>query len=173
MLGLMDLSKETLLAACKGDVRKLPSFIVHDDQAWPWPDNVRPAKGKIHIRRTTFNNTVARQVPVKPGLWVRPDAQEFFIDLRPDQLGGTSDVGLLQPDAGNADTARTVALADEGGRLPGDEGYGAPVVERSKGGKVEPDDLERVARDPDKRGVQSSVFSGVRDTEPVAMGDDD
>jgi hypothetical protein len=170
---VLDLSKETLLRACKGDIRKLPSFIVHDDDAWPWFNSVRPAKGKIHMRRSTFNRVVAPQVPVKPGLFVRADAQEFTIDLRVDQLEGSSDIASAAPDAKNHDTARRVAVADEAGRLPDEEDYGTQIVERSPGREVDRDDLERIARDPEKRGIGSAVFSGVRDTEPDPVGDDD
>jgi len=171
---VLDLSPATLLAACKGDVSKLPSFVVHDDEAWPWFNTVRPAKGKLHMRRTTFNRVVAPQVPVKPGLWIRHDAQEFFIDLDTHHLQGSSDAALKDPGAKNHDTARKVAVADEAGRLPDEEGYGTASVGRSSRGPVDPEDLERIARDPERRAVRSSAFDGLRDTErDVAAGDND
>jgi hypothetical protein len=94
---VLDLSIATLAKACKGDVSKLPSFVVHDDEAWPWFNKVRPAKGKIHIRRSTFNRVVVGQVPVRPGIWLRVDAQEFFIDLQPHHLGGATPAGETRP----------------------------------------------------------------------------
>ena len=170
---VLDLSRETLLRACKGDVKKLPTFVVHDDDAWPWATKVRPAKGAIHVRRSTFNNVIAPQVPVKPGLFVRMDAQEYLIDLKPHHLQGSEDQAQHDPKGNNHDAARKLAVADEVGRLPDEEDYGTKVVERSPWGKAQRDDLERIARDPNRNGVRSSLFSGVRDTEPVAMGDDD
>jgi hypothetical protein len=159
----LDLSIPTLLKACKGDPSKLPSFVVHNDEAWPWINKVRPAKGKIHIRRSTFLRVVKGQVPLRAGLWIRPDAQEFFIDLEPHHLQGSERQG-----GSNADVARLVAGADEAGRLPDEADHGTPIPSKAHSGKVDRGDLERVARDPSRRGVRSAVLSG-RDTErPVA-----
>jgi hypothetical protein len=170
----MDLSMETLMRACKGDVSKLPSFIVHDDVAWPWHTKIRPAKGKLHMRRSTFNNVVVAELPVKPGLWVRPDAQEFFLDLKPHHLQGSEDSSTYKPGENNHQTARDMAVADAAGRLPDEDDYGTEIVERSKGRAIDPEDLERIARDPEKRGVRSSTFIGVHDTErDLAVGNDD
>lgn len=162
---VLDLSPATLLRACKGDVRKLPVFRVHDNDAWPWARSVRPAKGQLHIRRSTFERVIhAAGLPVRPGLWVKPSVQEFFIDLKPHHLGGSEDPVRL-PDATNHDTARLIAKADEAGRLPDEADYGEGIVERAAGGPVEREDLDRVAADRERRGVSSSVFSGNRDTE--------
>lgn len=170
---IIDLTPATLAKACKGDVRKLPSFVVHDDEAWPWHAKIRPAKGKLHMRRSTFLRVVAPQVPVKPGLWVRADAQEFFIDLQPHHLQGSGDAAMLPPDVKNHEQARIVAKADSVGRMPDEDGYGTQAMERSKGGAVERGDLEQVARDPEKRGV-SSTFLSRGDTERgVAASDND
>ena len=79
----LDLQISTLRQLCRGDVTRLPSFIVHDDEAWPWYNQVRPSKGDIHIRRSTFNRVVVGKVPLQPGLWVRQDAQQFFIARSP------------------------------------------------------------------------------------------
>lgn len=162
----IDLTPETLLRACKGDVRKLPKFRVHDNDAWPWAKSVRPAKGQLHIRRSTFNRIVQKSgLPVRQGMWVRPTVQEFFIDLKPHHLGGSEDTGLLIPGETNHETARTIAKADAFGRLPDEADYGERALERNTSGPVEREDLERVAADGEKRGVSSSVFSGNRDTE--------
>jgi hypothetical protein len=152
----LDLSIESLAKACKGDVSKLPSFVVHDDEAWPWFNKVRPAKGKIHIRRSTFNRVVVGQVPLRAGIWVRGDAQEFFIDLQPHHLEG-SDTGAEHK--ADARAARTVVKADEAGRLPDEDGYGEGIVERREGRQVERGDLERVAADPERGSIGSSVLS--------------
>lgn len=168
---VLDLSPATLLRACKGRVALLPSFVVHDDDAWPWFAKVRPAKGKLHMRRSTFLRVVVPQIPVRPGLWIRADAQEFFIDLKPHQLQGASD--QASPIEANHETARIVAKADAAGRLPDEADYGTTVVERPALRDEQREDLERVARDPEKRGVSSAVFSRDLDTErDVAMGND-
>lgn len=166
----LDLRPETLARACKGNAKLLPRFVVHDDDAWPWFNKVRPAKGAIHIRRSTFNRVVVPQVPVRPGLWLRADAQEFHIDLQPHHLQGGHDA---QVEGKNHHQARVVTMADEAGRLPDEEGYGAGALEQRDSRKVERDDLDRIAADPSRRGVRSSVLSG-RDTERgLAMGDHD
>lgn len=169
----LDLSIATLRRLCQGDPKRLPSFVVHDDTAWPWHASVRPAKGKIHLRRTTFNRVVATQVPVRPGLWIRPDAQEFFIALTVADLQGSSDPAAQDPSARNHSAARGVAKADEAGRLPDEADYGTPVVERPDGGGVDRDDLARIARDPEKRGVASSVLLGGDTEGTVAESDHD
>jgi hypothetical protein len=113
-----------LAKACKGDVSKLPSFVVHDDEAWPWFNKVRPAKGKIHIRRSTFNRVVVGQVPLRRrDLGPRGDAQEFFIDLQPHHLEGSRHRRrAARPTLGRR---VTVVKADEAGRLlPDEDGYG-------------------------------------------------
>lgn len=170
---VMDLSPATLLRACQGDVRKLPKFVVHDNDAWPWHNKVRPAKGAIHMRRSTFYSVVTPQIPVRPGLWVRSDAQEFFIDLKPHQLQGPADAAALEPEAKNHDAARKLAKADSVGRLPDEADYGTEALERSERRKIDRDDLERLARDPERGSVTSSVLDGGDTEGGLAMGDHD
>lgn len=156
----LNLDPKSLAAACKGNTKLLPSFIVHDDDAWPWYNKIRPAKGKLHIRRSTFLRVVTPQVPVKPGLWLRADAQEFFIDLQPHHLQGGAD---QQVEGSNAGVARIVAKADSAGRLPDEADYNARDVERSESRKVERRDLEEVASRDEKGSVRSAVLSGSDD----------
>lgn len=170
---VIDLSIDTLRRACRGDPARLPSFIVHDDAAWPWHAKVRPAKGKVHIRRSTFNRVVAGQVPLRPGLWVRDDAQEFHIDLKVHDLQGTTDEAMRDAKANPLGAARAVSAADSAGRLPDEEDYGAEIVERSESRQVERADLERVAADPERGGVRSSLLSRGDTERALAVGNDD
>ena len=149
----LDLQISTLRQLCRGDVTRLPSFIVHDDEAWPWYNQVRPSKGDIHIRRSTFNRVVVGKVPLQPGLWVRQDAQQFFID--------------------NHQAARGVAMADEAGRLPDEADYGAKAMERSEGREIDRGDLERIARDPERGSVRSTAISPGDTERALAEGDND
>lgn len=159
---VLDLSRATLIKACKGDVTRLPSFIVYDEDQWPWFNQVRPAKGKLHIRRSTFLRVVAPQVPVREGLWTGPHTQEFFIDLKAHQLGGSTDA---KPANKNHELARKIAVADEAGRLPDEADYGTPVVERSSVRQEQLRDLADIEARGEKRGVSSAVFAGVRGTD--------
>lgn len=171
---VMDLSRETLLKACKGDPSKLPAFIVHDDDAWPWFNQVRPAKGNLHIRRSTFNRVVAPQVPVVAGMFTGPSTQLFTIALKAEHLQGSSDEVLRQPGGKNHEAARMIAVADQAGRLPDEEDYRAPDMGRPKSGKIDPDDLERVAADGGRGSVRSTAFDGLHDTERnLSVGNDD
>ena len=121
----LDLSIPTLMKACKGNVKNLPSFMVHDDNVWPRYANVRTDnKGRIHMRRSTFLRVVAGKLPLREGIWHRIDVQEFYIDLKPHHLQGS---GGLAEDA-KRQVARVVSLVDDGGRSQGDEDYGdAPL----------------------------------------------
>lgn len=117
----LDLSIPSLMRACQGNVAKLPSFMVHDDAVWPRAGAVRTdSKGRVHMRRSTFNNVVAGKLPIRAGLWHRIDVQEFHIDLQPHHLQGSID----QQGGNRRTAARTVARADWAGRVPGDEDYG-------------------------------------------------
>jgi hypothetical protein len=169
---VLDLSPETLAKACKGRVEMLPSFVVHDNAAWPWHNKVRPAKGKLHMRRTTFLRVVVPQIPVRAGLFVRADAQEYYIDLQPHHLQGSTEP-KAGPAVNNMQTARIAAKADAVGRLPDEADYRAPTMGRLEGGAIDRGDFERIARDPAKRSIGSAVFSSSLDTELVAMGSGD
>jgi len=134
----IDLSRKTLLAACKGNVAMLPRFVVVDNDAWPWPESVRlDSQGRIHIRRTTFLRvTQAEQLPVKPGLWIRADSQEFFIDLKPEHIDGGADAQRMVSGDVKTKATRPVVRQDESGRSPGDEGYGEVIP--TSGGDTDP-----------------------------------
>lgn len=165
------LDKASLLRMCKGDPSRLPTFRVHSNEAWPWP--AFASKGCINIRESSFQRIVMENaLPVRPGLWVSMDCREFSIDLRADQLQGSSD--RIEPDAGNHDVARQVARVDEAGRRPHEPDYGAPVVEPRARREVDPDDLARIAADPERGSVRSTTVDGGGDTErDLAMGDHD
>lgn len=116
---VLELDPHVLGAACKGDVTKLPKFVVHDNEAWPWGAKVhQDNKNRVHMKRSTFLRVVCPQLPVKPGVWIRADAQEFSIDLQPHHIGGSaetvSDVRQV---------ARVATKADSSGRLPGHVDY--------------------------------------------------
>jgi len=112
----------TLMQACKGNVDNLPSFVVHNDDVWPaWRKTMLDSKNRIHIRRNSFNATVALQVPVRPGLWLRVDAQQFHIDLEPHHLQGGTE-GMHK--ATDHKHSRAVVQADDDGQTPGDWEYG-------------------------------------------------
>lgn len=120
----LDLSIQTLMKACKGNVKMLPSFVVHDDAVWPVAKRVQlDKKNRIHLRRSTFYRCVSSQVPVRPGLWLRSDAQEYFIDLKPHHLQGSED---MKPESGH-EHSREIVKADKQGRTELDEDYGEPV----------------------------------------------
>ncbi len=84
----INLSPASLRRLCRGNAKNLPRLCVHNNDVWPAGVVQPDAKGRIHMRRLTFENVVAPQVPTRPGLWLRPDMQEFHIDLRDDQLDG-------------------------------------------------------------------------------------
>lgn len=144
----LELSVEALAKACKGDVSKLPSFMVHDNASWPWVKSVRPDnKNRLHIRRSTFLRCVVGSVPLRAGMWLRPDVQQFFIDLQPHHLGGGVDT-----QSGASKTGRVVVKADEAGRLPGEADY-AEAVARSARRAVDTSDLAEVEKRDEKRSV--------------------
>lgn len=84
----IDLSPATIMRAARGNPANLPTFMVHDNHAWPAGVVRTDTKNRIHMRRSSFLNVVVPAVPVRPGLWHRVDMQEYHIDLRADQLGG-------------------------------------------------------------------------------------
>lgn len=115
----LDLSRESILAHCKGDVRNLPRLMVHEN-AW-WPSGVvrTDNQKRIHLCRRDLVEIVAREIPVRPGLWLGPTVQEFLIDLRPDQLQGSAD----SRHESRVTDFRKLVRADAAGRIPGEEDY--------------------------------------------------
>lgn len=149
----LDLSIPSLMAACKGNVAMLPSFMVHDDEVWPRSGVVRTDnKGRVHMRRSTFLRTVAGQIPIREGIWHRIDVQEFHIDLKPHHLQGSAD----QAGGSNRIAARAVAKIDGAGRAQGDDDYGEAVR-----GDHRPQDIERDVAEAKARGWSGSVGSTV------------
>lgn len=116
----IDLSIEGLVRACKGNIKNLPSFMVHDNDVWPWKVVRVDSRNRIHMRRAMFNSVVAGKLPIRAGLWMGKDVQEFFLDLQPHHLQGSD---LAREDTGRT-AARAVAKADESGRVEGDYGFG-------------------------------------------------
>lgn len=169
----LDLSKETLMRLCKGDPRRLPSFRVYDNAAWPYP--AMPAKGVIHIRRSSFQAIVMQnQIPVRAGLWVSGQAQDFTIDLKAHHLQGSEDPAAPVVKADQHQAARDVAQVDAAGRRKHEVDYGTAVVESRPSQQIDPDDLERIARNPERGSVRSATVDGGGDTEgSLAMGPDD
>lgn len=152
----LDLSIETLARACKGNVKLLPSFMVHDNKSWPaYKRTQLDSKNRIHIRRSTFYAVVPSQVPIRAGLWLGKDVQEFFIDLKPHHLQGSADM----EDPAGYKHSREITKTDAQGRNPGDDGYGerhAPLsLARLKELRL---DLERAKAEGESVSVRSTVF---------------
>lgn len=149
----LDLSIKSLMSACKGNVAALPSFMVHDDEVWPRSGIVRvDSKGRVHMRRSTFNRVVAGELPIRAGLWHRIDMQEFHIDLEPHHLQGSAD----QAGGNQRIAARAVARADWTGRVQGDDDYGqAPSRDHGK------QDIARDVAEAKARGTSRSIGSTV------------
>lgn len=154
MIDLIDLSIPTLMAACKGNVKALPSFMVHDNKVWTQRGAQLDNKNRIHMRRSTFLNVVVPQVPVRAGIWHGLDVQEFHIDLQPHHLQGSADMDAPK----GHQHSRVITLTDAAGRNPGDEDYGDPV---SKPNGVTQYDLNaaRAEAGGQLRGVSSSTLS--------------
>jgi hypothetical protein len=154
----LNLSRKMILASCKGNVKLLPRFVVVKDEAWPWPDNVRTdSLGRLHLQHTTFMRTVARSVPVKPGLWIAADAQEYVIDLQQHHLEGGDDQQADVTNEDKATTARPFAMKDDQGRYPGDPDYGKTLSDAF--GVAQPDlDADHDAIKGPRRGVNSTIF---------------
>ena len=122
---IIDLSMETLMTACRGDVSALPSFMVHDNALWPDPNRIQlDNKNRIHCRRSTFLQTIAAKVPIREGLWHGLGVQEFHIDLQPHHMQGGE--GAKGPEGHKH--SRKIVKVDEYGRSPGDEDYGEVAV---------------------------------------------
>jgi len=150
---ILDLSIETLMKACKGNVKNLPSFMVHDNAGWVTPGAQLDNQNRIHLRRATFLATVCEQLPVRPGLWLGPDVQEFFLDLKPHHLQGSED---MVSHNGHAHS-RVITRTDAAGRNPGDEDYGDVVPAATRlpepGETTEPDEIRGGGR-----GVKSAAI---------------
>ena len=117
----LDLSMESLIKACKGNVKALPSFMVHDNAAWPWVGSVKlDSKNRIHMRRSTFLRTVSEDLPVRAGIWHGIDVQEFHLELEAHHLGGGVD---QQKEVGHKQS-RALVMADKHGRPLGDIDHG-------------------------------------------------
>lgn len=150
----LDLSIATLARACKGNVKNLPSFVVHDNEAWTSPHAVKlDSKNRIHMRRATFLRSVSSQIPVRPGLWLRVDAQEFFIDLQPHHLQGSLDSHKIE----GHKHSRAITLTDAHGRNPGDEGYGEALSDDQRARDARKDAAE-LARRGEARGIRSTAL---------------
>lgn len=151
----LDLSVASLMRACQGDVSKLPSFMVHDNDVWPGSATVRTdGKGRVHMRRSTFNRCVAGRLPLRVGIWHRIDMQEFHIALEPHHLQGGADTA-----GGNKrQAARQLILTDAQGRVQGDEGYGEDLAGLSRPSDVARDVFEAKA-EGQSRSVRSTVLS--------------
>lgn len=147
----LDLSIEALMRACKGNVAMLPSFMVHDDAVWPRSGVVRTdSKGRIHMRRSTFNRTVAGKLPIREGIWHRIDMQEFHLDLKAHHLQGSAD----QIGGNKKQAARAVAMTDRHGRNQGDAEYG-----NNLSGHHRQQDVARDVRAAKEAGTSGSVRS--------------
>jgi hypothetical protein len=152
----LDLSIPSLMKACKGNVAMLPSFMVHDDNVWPRSGVVRTdSQGRIHMRRSAFDRTVAGQLPIREGLWHRIDCQEFHLDLKPHHLQGSSD----QEGGNRKQAARSVVKADWAGRTQGDDGYGV-TASRDHGKQDIARDVADAKAGGTSRSISSTVFGG-------------
>jgi len=159
---VIDLSIETLARACKGNVRNLPTFMVHDDHLWPAYKLIQQdSKNRLHLRRSTFNRSVASQIPVKDGLWLGPGVQEFSIDLQPHHLQGSDDmIADLK-----SRSARIVAKIDKAGLNPQDEDYGEINTGPARDTIEHDEDAVRAATGDDLRGVKAATLD-FGNTEP-------
>lgn len=150
---IIDLSIATLAKACRGDVKALPSFMVHDNASWPTQHIQLDNRNRIHLRRATFLQVVAAELPVKAGLFHGATVQEFFIELLPHHLQGSDDTAEV---AGHKHS-RAITLTDEAGRNPGEADYGDPI---SKPSGVSAADLDAAIVETDGKlgGVRSSAL---------------
>lgn len=156
----LDLSISTLAKACRGNVKNLPSFMVHNDAVWPSYQRAQlDNKNRIHMRRSTFLQVVSSALPVRAGIWHGVDVQEFFLDLQPHHLDGSADMADRQ----GYTHSRLITKTDAWGRNPGDIDYGvAPSRFDPAGAKLDMAPGKPKTRRPG-RGVRSSVFSGLGD----------
>jgi hypothetical protein len=157
----LDLSIATLAKACKGNVKNLPSFMVHQDAAWPSYRRAQlDSRNRIHMRRSTFLQVVASALPVRPGLWHGIDVQEFHLDLQPHHLDGSADMA----DRKGYRHSRLITKTDAWGRNPWDPDYD---FDPSKLNTARPQPAlgqTQLAGKRPRRGVRSTLFDGA-DTE--------
>jgi hypothetical protein len=153
----LDLSIATLARACKGNVKLLPSFMVHSDSAWPSYRRAQlDSRNRIHMRRSTFLQVVCSAMPVRPGIWHGIDVQEFYLDLQPHHLDGSADMA----DRAGYKHSRLITRTDEFGRNPWDFDYGKGLSGPSA---ARPDSSlasVELATDGPRRAVRSTVFDG-------------
>lgn len=152
----LDLNVEALAKACKGDVKLLPSFMVHDDTVFLSPTAVRlDNRNRLHIRRTTFMRSVVGQVPVRQGLWLSATVQEYFFDLKPHHLQGSDD---MAPAKGHKHS-RALIGDDGAGRIQGDYDHGGHTLR--VGGKSKLNNVPKPAkpRKPEG-GIPVSILRG-------------
>lgn len=153
----LDLDIRTLAKACKGNVKLLPSFMVHNDPSWP---SYRRAQldnhNRIHMRRSTFLQVVCTKLPVRAGIWHRMDLQEFHLDLQPHHLGGSADMA----DRKGHKHSRLITRTDEYGRNPWDFDYGKAVSGPAATRKESALAAVEFKTDGPIRAVRSTVFDG-------------
>jgi hypothetical protein len=157
----LDLSIATLARACKGNVKLLPTFMVHSDAAWPSYRRAQlDSRNRIHMRRSTFLQVVSSALPVRAGLWHGIDVQEFHLDLQPHHLDGSADMADRQ----GYKHSRLITRTDDFGRNPWDFDYGKAASGPGAARKDPSLAAVKLATDGPVRGVRSSVFD-VSDSE--------
>jgi hypothetical protein len=151
---LMDLSIETLTRVCKGDVSKLPQFVVHRNRHWKKNTARLDKKNRIHMNVRTFLRQVKSQLPVRPGIWLGPNEQMFRLDLQPHHLQGGEDTVNQEH---TYKQSREIAGADEHGRFEDDPGFQTDLPEPN-GAERPPVDLGEPTADGQRRGVRSTAL---------------
>jgi hypothetical protein len=135
---LIDLSIETLTRVTKGDVSKLPQFVVHRNRTWKKNTVRLDKKNRIHMNVRTFVRQVKSQLPVRAGIWLGPNEQIFHLDLHTHHLqGGEETVNRDH----NYKHSRELAGADEYGRFEDDDGHGETIPGADANG-VDQSDLD-------------------------------
>lgn len=104
---------QQLRSLCKGDVARLPSFIVHDAGGWHG-EPMADSKGRIHLSDHQFLHGVAPYWPVKKIGRHAATSIEYRLDLEPHHLQGSDDkTGQVAKDQAGV---RKLAGQDEHGR---------------------------------------------------------
>lgn len=157
----LDLSISTLARACRGNVKLLPTFMVHSDTGWPSYRRAQlDSRNRIHMRRSTFYQVVSSALPVRAGLWHGLDVQEFHLDLQPHHLDGSADMADRQ----GYKHSRLITLTDAYGRNPWDRDYGVDLSKPGSAGPIADLAPGKLAARRKGRGVRSTLFDGA-DTE--------